>query len=120
MSTHQVKTWLVAYDIRDKRRLRHVHRLLRKRGLAAQYSAFTVEADDVQITDTVAALEKLINPQQDDVRAYHLPAACPVWRLGAQQWPDGLCMAPAQAMRLLMDTALPEPAPTPMLDEAQA
>lgn len=120
MSTHQVKTWLVAYDIRDKRRLRHVHRLMRKRGLAAQYSAFTVEADDLQITEIVQALERLINAQQDDVRAYHLPAACPVWRLGAQQWPDGLCMAPAQAMRLLMDAALPAIAQAPMCNEVSA
>ncbi len=104
MSTHQVKTWLVAYDIRHARRLRRVHRILRKRGLAAQYSVFTVEADDPGIADLLRQLEAEINPGEDDLRAYHLPASCPVWRLGAQDWPDGLCLAPAQAARLLMDT----------------
>ncbi len=29
---HQQKAWLVAYDIRQPRRLRRVHRVLRKEG----------------------------------------------------------------------------------------
>ena len=103
MSTHQIKTWLVAYDIRESRRRGRVHRLLRKKGLAAQYSVFTVEADDAQIVDLLQALEAEINLGEDDLRAYHLPASCPVWRLGYQSWPDGLYLAPAQAARLLMD-----------------
>ena len=110
MSSHQTKTWLVGYDIREPRRLRRVHRLMRKQGLAAQYSAFTVEADDVQILAVLRALEGTIDVREDDVRAYHLPASCPVWRLGAQGWPDGLCIAAADAVRLLMDAALPNAA----------
>ncbi len=102
MSTHQVKTWLVAYDIRAPRRLRRVHRCLRKLGLPAQYSAFTVEADDVVITDHLARLKQLIDTRVDDLRAYHLPASCPVWRLGRQAWPEGLILAPREAARLLM------------------
>ena len=102
MSTHQIKTWLVAYDIRAPRRLRRVHRYLRKLGLPAQYSAFTVEADDVQIADHLARLEHLIDTRADDLRAYHLPASCPVWRLGRQGWPEGLILAPRDAARLLL------------------
>ena len=105
MSTHQIKTWLVAYDIREPRRLRRVHRHLRKLGMAAQYSAFTVEADDSKIVDHLAALESLIDPQVDDVRAYHLPARCPVWRLGRQEWPEGLYLSPNEAVNLLQATA---------------
>lgn len=107
MSTHECKTWLVAYDIREPRRLRRVHRLLRKKGLAAQYSVFTVEADDVQIRVVLRALEAEINTREDDLRAYHLPASCPVWRLGRQHWPEGVYLAPSQAARLLMDSAQP-------------
>ena len=105
MSTHQVKTWLVAYDIREPRRLRRVHRHLRKLGMAAQYSAFTVEADDSEIVDHLAAIESLIDKRVDDVRAYHLPARCPVWRLGRQEWPEGLYLSPLEAVRLLQATA---------------
>ncbi len=102
MSTHQIKTWLVAYDIREPRRLRRVHRCLRKLGLPAQYSAFTVEADDVGIADHLARLEQLIDARVDDLRAYHLPASCPVWRLGRQGWPEGLILAPQEAARLIL------------------
>ncbi len=110
MSAHLVKTWLVAYDIREPRRLRRVHRILCKRGLAAQYSAFTVEADDAAILDVLRTLEAVIDSRRDDLRAYHLPAACPVWRLGTQHWPDGITLAPAHAARLLIDAARPEEA----------
>ena len=105
MSTHQIKTWLVAYDIREPRRLRRVHRHLRKLGMAAQYSAFTVEADDSAIADHLAAIELLIDGRVDDVRAYHLPARCPVWRLGRQEWPEGLYLSPHEAVRLLQASA---------------
>ena len=116
MSTHQIKTWLVAYDIREPRRLRRVHRCLRKLGLPAQYSAFTVEADDVEIADHLARLEQLIDARVDDLRAYHLPASCPVWRLGQQAWPEGLILAPREAARLLLS---PEIEPAGALAEAR-
>ena len=105
MSTHLVKTWLVAYDIREPRRLRQVHRYLRQHGVAAQYSAFTVEADDPAIADHLRALKALIDIKVDDLRAYHLPARCPVWRLGRQEWPDELCLSPGEAVRLLQSPA---------------
>jgi len=101
VSSHQVKTWLVAYDIRESGRLRRVHRHLRKLGLAAQYSAFTVEADDIAMASHLEALATLIDQKVDDLRAYHLPVRCPVWRLGRQEWPDGLYLSPHEAVRML-------------------
>ena len=98
---HQQKAWLVAYDICQPRRLRSVHRQLRKEGVPAQYSAFTVEADDEQIERLLARLRLLIDEREDDLRAYHLPASCTVWSLGAQQWPDGICLSATHAARLL-------------------
>lgn len=105
---HLQKAWLVAYDICEPRRLRRVHRQLRKEGVPAQYSAFTVEADDEQIETLLDKLRALIDERQDDLRAYHLPASCTVWSLGTQQWPDGICLSATHAARLLMP-ATPEP-----------
>ena len=99
---HQQKVWLVAYDISEPRRLRGVHRLLRKEGVPAQYSAFTVEADDEQIERLLERLRTLIDKRADDLRAYHLPASCTVWSLGTQHWPDGICLTATHAARLLM------------------
>ena len=98
---HQQKTWLVAYDICAPRRLRRVHRLLQKEGIPAQYSAFTVAADDTHIQHLMATLAGLIDRRVDDLRAYHLPSSCPVWSLGTQQWPDGILLSGSLAGRLL-------------------
>ena len=103
---HEPKAWIVAYDIRQPRRLRRVHRQLRKEGVAAQYSVFTVEADDEQIERLLACLRLLIDEHEDDLRAYHLPASCPVWSLGTQQLPDGICLSATHAARLLTATAI--------------
>ena len=77
----------MAYDICEPRRLGQVHRCLRRLGLPAQYSAFTVQANDIQIVEPLAQLLRLIDSRVDDLRAYHLPARCPLWRLGRQAWP---------------------------------
>jgi CRISPR-associated protein Cas2 len=114
---HQQKAWLVAYDIRAPRRLRRVHRLLRKEGVPAQYSVFTVEANDPQIVLLLAKLRALIDESSDDLRAYHLPATCPVWSLGTQHWPNGVCLSGTHAARLL-HAATTEPIDAP--DKADA
>lgn len=117
---HQPKTWIVAYDIREPRRLRRVYRLLRKEGLATQYSVYTVEADAVQITGLLARVRTLIDPRVDDVRAYHLPERCTVWSLGAQAWPDGLCLTGTHAARLLADLHTTDDVQPALTDEPSA
>jgi CRISPR-associated protein Cas2 len=102
---HHPKAWLVAYDIRDDRRLRRLHRQMRKLGVPAQYSVFVVEADDVGIRAILQRIGRLIDESVDDVRAYHLPETATVWSLGTQQWPDGLVLAGTHAARMLAATA---------------
>lgn len=105
MSASQVKSWLVAYDIRCDRRLRRVHRHLRRQALHVQYSAFLVEEDDRGLQRLLIELAQLIDASVDDVRAYHLPVRCAVWTLGRQaSWGDGMLVLPAVAWRLLANT----------------
>lgn len=102
MSAGQPKAWLVAYDIRCDRRLRRVHACLRRQGMAVQYSAFIVEADDSGVQRVLERIRALIDARVDDVRAYHLPERCAVWTLGRQQeWRDGELVMPGVAGRLL-------------------
>lgn len=102
MSANQEKTWLVCYDIRDKKRLARVHKRLRKEGCTVQYSAFSVRANDRQMEKLLAALEGEIDPREDDIRAYHLPARCNVWMLGCQSLPEGIALDSESASRLLL------------------
>lgn len=100
-----MKTWLVAYDIRDHKRLRHVHRYLRREGAGIQYSAFCVEADDRRIAVVLERIRALIDSAADDVRAYHVPERCEVWQLGLQPLPDSIQLEGSIAARQLLSVA---------------
>jgi len=55
-----------------------MYRLARGEGIRLQYSVFLMPWEDLPegFSD---AVEKIIDPQQDDVRVYHLPAGTRVW-----------------------------------------
>jgi len=97
------RTWLVAYDIRDPKRLRSVHRTLRKQGIATQYSLFTLLADDAGLDELFAQLASLIDPRRDDVRAYAIPARARVWSLGRPTLPQDIELTGTQAAAHLLD-----------------
>ena len=103
--SQEPKSWIVAYDIADPRRLRKVHRLMQKFGVPMQYSAFNVVLSDPQIAALLVELEALIDERADDVRAYHLPASCKVWMAGSTALPDGVTLSAGQAADVLLGAA---------------
>lgn len=66
------ETWLIAYDIRDPRRLSTLHRALKKQAMAVQYSVFVGRFTRRGVRHLVATINSIIAPQ-DDVRLYPLP-----------------------------------------------
>jgi CRISPR-associated protein Cas2 len=103
--------WFLAYDIRQPRRLRRVHRCVRREGLALQYSGFAVPGDAQRLQALLDKLAGIIDARVDDVRAYHLPARCQVWSLGRQNWPEGLTLSgPSALQQLLAAAEHPDPA----------
>lgn len=109
MSAGRVKTWLVAYDIREPRRLRRVHQCIKREGTAVQYSAFAVEADDASLDALLQRLSGHIDRRADDVRAYHIPDHCQVWHLGRDPWPDGVQLTGSTAIQQLLQLTSPHP-----------
>jgi CRISPR-associated protein Cas2 len=93
MSIQKMAQWLVTYDIADKRRLTRVFKRLKTEGTPMQYSVFSVDASTARIGALMAHLATLIDHQQDDVRAYRLPANG--WRatLGAEMLPEDLWLS---------------------------
>lgn len=74
MSLHAPTHWLLSYDIACPRRLARVFAALKKEGIPLQYSVFLLRCSQAQMGALIARLSGLIDPRQDDVRAYHIPA----------------------------------------------
>ncbi len=64
--------WLVCYDITDDRRRVRVHRTVSRHATPFQYSVFRKSATRVEVVGVLQDVERLIEPTQDDVRAYAL------------------------------------------------
>lgn len=121
VDTNSGDIWFVAYDIREPRRLRRVHRRVRRDGVALQYSGFAVQANEARLTTLLDHLKTIIHEGVDDLRAYHLPARCQVWRLGRQAWPDGVTLTGGDALtQLLTVVDTPSNSADPAWNEAEA
>jgi CRISPR-associated protein Cas2 len=76
--------WLLAYDIRDPKRLQRVGRYLRQEGVRLQYSVYLLSGNREHIEHVVEQLRQLINEKADDVRIYPLTENTRIWGLGTQ------------------------------------
>ncbi|BCQ09470.1 CRISPR-associated endoribonuclease Cas2 [Mycobacterium heckeshornense] len=59
--------YLVAYDIRDDRRLREVHSIAKKYGYALQYSVFICDLDEGEKYSMCLELGKAVNHAVDSL-----------------------------------------------------
>jgi CRISPR-associated protein Cas2 len=80
-------TYLVAYDIRNPRRLGRIYRLCKRAGLHLQYSVFLLRASPLKMNQFIRELESLIEPRRDDVRIYPVPERAEWTFLGRALWP---------------------------------
>ncbi len=70
--------YVIAYDIPDDRRRTKVHKTLCGFGQWTQYSLFECYLTDKELIALRGKLEKLLRPDEDSVRFYHICAACVV------------------------------------------
>jgi CRISPR-associated protein Cas2 len=107
------KVWLVAYDIRDPKRLRRVHRFMVNWGTSLQFSVFAVEARAKDLARLKAGLFKRINPDEDDLRIYAIPNRGGGWAGMAIQ-KDGIILTGSPLARTLASLhAIPTPETKP-------
>jgi CRISPR-associated protein Cas2 len=79
------KSWyLIAYDVRDPKRLRRVHYYLRKRALAVQKSVFMVQVDPKALAAIETEQHARVKARDDDVRLYAIPGPAALWAAGRQ------------------------------------
>ena len=80
-----MKSWyIIAYDIREPKRLRRLHYFLKKKAIALQNSVFLVKADAHYLKHLESSLEKLINIRDNDVRIYPVLHPDTLWAAGKQ------------------------------------
>lgn len=97
MSLHETVRWIITYDIADPRRGGRLLRLLKKEGVPLQHSVFLVSASAAQLHKLMADIALLINPRQDDVRAYRWGVDAEAHQLGSSLLPDNVLPAAASA-----------------------
>lgn len=82
--------YIICYDIADPRRLGRIHRVLKKQATAVQYSVFLFSGTEGQLQSCLAQLQHLMDPHQDDIRAYPLPQRGLRLVLGRKVLPEGI------------------------------
>lgn len=102
MALNDIRTWLIAYDIREPRRLQRVHRYLKRHAIPLQYSVFVTRANAAQLGNLRAGLAQIINAKVDDVRIYHIPDRTEAHTLGRMMLPEGVDLVLGEAGPLLL------------------
>ncbi len=98
--------YIICYDISDPRRLGRIHRLLKKQALAVQYSVFLFSGTAAQLQRCLDQLQAVMDPHNDDIRAYPVPRRGCAWSLGPSALPNGIMLS-----SLPTDLHPPEPEP---------
>lgn len=73
---HQAMLVVVAYDVRDRRRLRRVATMMEQYGVRVQRSAFECRLDKEHLTRLFADIKSVINRRQDKVTMIALCQSC--------------------------------------------
>lgn len=90
MAQLQRRLYVISYDITDPKRLGRIHRYLKRRGLAVQYSVFVVHTHSVGLQRILDGIGQLLDEHTDDIRAYPLPARLDYVHLGRPLLPEGI------------------------------
>ncbi len=82
--------YLICYDITKPKRLRLMHRRLKRFGIPIQYSIFHATLTDARLREVIAMIKSVIDPKTDDVRIYPLPQDGWARSVGRSVLPAGL------------------------------
>ncbi len=93
--------WLLAYDVREPKRLQRVWRYLRQEGVRLQYSVYLLAGDRAHVEQVIDKLRQLIDERADDVRIYPLTENTRIWGLGTQFDDDGNTLCDAYLDKLI-------------------
>ncbi|PID64634.1 MAG: CRISPR-associated endonuclease Cas2 [Gammaproteobacteria bacterium] len=85
MGRNRKKWYVIAYDIRNEKRLRRLHYYLKKEAVALQKSVFLLSADAEGRNRVKAEIKSRVNNREDDVRIYPVFNPDTLWVAGLQR-----------------------------------
>ena len=88
MALNQLHSWIVAYDIADRRRLARVHKFVKKHAIPVQYSLYLTRQSGMAIGRLAGEIDELIEKREDDVRIYQIPAHPQSFHFGKSELPE--------------------------------
>lgn len=88
-----MRDYIICYDIAHPRRLGRIHRALKKLATPVQYSVFLFTGSEEQLQRCLTQLQHLMDPHQDDIRAYPLPQRGLRLVLGPSVLPEGVLLS---------------------------
>lgn len=81
---------IICYDIANPRRLGRIHRAIKKQAIPLQYSVFLFKGSEAQLQRCMSQLQRLMDPDEDDIRAYSLPQRGQRITIGTSTLPEGI------------------------------
>lgn len=79
------KHWFVlAYDVREPKRLKRLHYYLKKRALPLQRSVFLLHKKPSELSQILQEVRQRTHKNEDDVRLYPVVSPNSIWAAGTQ------------------------------------
>lgn len=100
------KWYLIAYDIREAKRLKRLHYRLRKKAIPLQNSIFMAKLSNEHLQVLSREIKKHINTAQDDVRIYPIYHPDTLWAAGHQVNALSGLYAGSQTQKIVKKTSL--------------
>ena len=84
------RDFVIGYDICNQRRLTKAYRVSINHAVPIEYSIFVLNGTIHDARRCMKALERIIDPKEDDLRCYPLPSRGLQLRLGKASLPEGI------------------------------
>ena len=111
MALGAVHSWLITYDIADRKRLGRLHRFVKKHAIPVQYSVYATQQSVAGIGRLASDLRAYIKAQEDDPRMPAILEDGEAWEawLGERSAETGDVKAVLKTMEGVNWTTAPEP-----------
>lgn len=84
------RSWLLCYDIADKRRLGRLHRFLSPQAQFIQYSVYLLRVTEAELKLLLEEVRDYIDEAEDDVRVYPMTSESALLRYGEKNFPASI------------------------------